>query len=64
MRLNKKWSLKTLDMLKCESRTSLHAVQYNDSQALSWRFALIILRMASLDTLFLCSVGEQTWFYC
>ena len=26
--LNKMWSLKSLAMLKCESRTSLHAVQY------------------------------------
>ena len=26
--LNKTWSLKSLAMLKCESRTSLHAVQY------------------------------------
>ena len=26
--LSKMWSLKRLIMLKCESRTSLHAVQY------------------------------------
>ena len=26
--LNKMWSLKSLAVLKCESRTSLHAVQY------------------------------------
>ena len=26
--LNKIWSLKSLAMLKCESRTSLHTVQY------------------------------------
>ena len=26
--LNKMWSLKSLAMLKCESRTNLHAVQY------------------------------------
>ena len=26
--LNEIWSLKSLAMLKCESRTSLHAVQY------------------------------------
>ena len=25
---NKMWSLKSIVMLKCESRTSLHAVQY------------------------------------
>ena len=25
---NKIWSLKSLDMLKCDGRTSLHAVQY------------------------------------
>ena len=29
MELNKMWSLKSLVMLKCESRTSLHAVQDN-----------------------------------
>ena len=28
MGLNKMWSLKSLTMLKCEGRTSLHAVQY------------------------------------
>ena len=55
----KMWSLKGLVMLKCESRTSLHAVQY-DSQALFLCSALIILEMASLDTLFLCSAGQQT----
>ena len=27
-KLNKIWSLKSLAMLKCKSRTSLHAVQY------------------------------------
>ena len=26
--LNKTWSLKSLAMLQCESRTSLHVVQY------------------------------------
>ena len=26
--LNKMWSLKSLTQLRCESRTSLHAVQY------------------------------------
>ena len=26
--LNKMWSLKSLAMLECESRTGLHAVQY------------------------------------
>ena len=46
------WSLKRLAMLKCESRTSLHVVQ----------FVLVILRMASLDTLFLCSAGQQAGF--
>ena len=33
----------------------------SDSQALFWCFALIILRMATLDTLFLCFVGQQAW---
>ena len=52
--LNKMWSLKSLAVLTCESRTSLH-MQYNvsDSQALLWCVVLINLRMASLDTLFL-----------
>ena len=27
LRLNKMWSLKSLAMLKCESRTSLHTIQ-------------------------------------
>ena len=37
-------------------------MQYNisDSQTL-FRFVLITLRMASLDTLFLCSVEQQAW---
>ena len=56
---NKMWSLKSLVMLECESRTGLH-MQYNisDSQALYWCSALIIVEMASLDTLFLCSTGQ------
>ena len=52
---NKIWSLKSLAVFKCESKTSLNALQYkrqSDS---------VILRKASLDTLFLCSVGQQTW---
>ena len=42
-------------------RVELVCMQYNisDSQALFWCFVLIILRMASLDTIFLCSVGQQ-----
>ena len=41
-------------LLKCESRTSLHAVQYK------WQPGCSDVRlMASLDTLFLCSVGQQ-----
>ena len=38
-------------------------MQYNinDSQALFWCSVLIILEMASLDTLFLCSAGQQPW---
>ena len=32
----------------------------SDSQALFW-YSVIILEMASLNTLFLCSVGEQIW---
>ena len=48
-------------MLKCESRTSLHAVQYKQQPGSVLMFFLIILRMANLDTLFLCSVGQQAW---
>ena len=38
-------------------------MQYNisDSQVLFWCFVLIILRVASLGTLFLCSVVQQAW---
>ena len=48
--LNKIWSLKSLAMLKCESRTSLHAVQISNSQTL-FCFVLIILRMAIAQAL-------------
>ena len=61
---NKMWSLKSLVMLKCESRTNLPVyMRYNisDSQALLWCFVLIILEMASVDTLFLCSAEEEAW---
>ena len=58
---NKMWSLKSLVMLKCESRTSLMQYNMSDSQALFLCSALIILRMAILDILFLCSAGQQTW---
>ena len=44
--------LKSLAMLKCESRTSLHVIQYK-------RQSGSVLRMASLDTLFLCYVKQQ-----
>ena len=39
------------------------SLQYNvsDSQALFWYFVVIILRMAGLETLFLCSAGQQVW---
>ena len=49
---NKMWSLKSLVMLKCESRTSPYASPYS---------VLIVLEMASLDNLFLCSAGQQAW---
>ena len=51
---NKMWLLKSLVILKYESRTSLHAVQYQSQphSVLSLLcFVLIILEMASLDTL-------------
>ena len=63
MELNRMWSLKSLAMFKCESSYVLVYMQYDirDSQALFWCFVLVILRMASLDTLFFCSVGQQAW---
>ena len=61
--LNRMWSLKSLAMFKCESSYVLVYMQCNirDSQALFWCFVLVILRMASLDTLFFCSLGQQAW---
>ena len=47
---------KSLTMLKCGSRTSLHALQDKGQKGSD-----LILRMDSLDTLFLCSMGQQTW---
>ena len=40
-------------------------MQYNisDSEILFSCFVLITLKMASLDALFLCSVGQQAWLY-
>ena len=38
-------------MLKCEIRTRLHAVQYKWQPGSVLMFCLIILEMASLDTL-------------
>ena len=55
------WSLKSLVMLGCQGRISLHAVQYK------WRLGSVLmicsyyLRMPSLDLLFLCSMGQQAW---
>ena len=45
-------------------RGELVYMQHNirDSQSL-FCFVLNILRMAGLDTLFLCSVGQQAWLY-
>ena len=42
-------------------KAELVYMQYSisDSQALFWCFVLIILRMDILDTLLLCSVGQQ-----
>ena len=61
--LNKIWSLKRLAMLKYENRTSIHTVRYSDRQALFWCIILIILKMNSLDSLFLCFAGQQVWLY-
>ena len=53
--------IKKLSYVKCESGTSLHAVQYKRQPGSVLLFWLIILEMASLDTLFLCTVGQQAW---
>ena len=59
---NKMWSLKSLMILKCESRTIVYMQDnISDSQALFWCSLLIILEMASLDTLFLCFAEQQVW---
>ena len=55
---SKMWSLKSIAMIKCETRASAYAVQLSDSQAL-FRCSVIILEMVSLNTLFSCSAGEQ-----
>ena len=57
---NKDVGIKKLSYVKWE--TKLVYLQYNisDSQALFW-CSVIILEMASLDTLFLCSAGQQAW---
>ena len=47
-------------VLKCESRTTLNAVNTSDRQAL-FCSVIIILKMVSLDTLFLCFTGQQAW---
>ena len=54
------WSLKSLIMLKCES-IELVYMQYNikGNQALFSCSDIITLKMAGLDILFLCSVGQQ-----
>ena len=51
-------------MLKCETRTSIYAVQYK------WQPGSVLMfchyfrnAVASLDTLFLCSAGQQAWLY-
>ena len=47
-------------MLKCEYRTSLHAVHYKRQLGSVLMFCvLIILGIANLDTLFFCSMGQQ-----
>ena len=58
---NKMWSLKSLVMLKCESRTTLHAVQYKRQPGPVLMFCPYFLKMAKLETLFLCSAVQQTW---
>ena len=54
-------SLKSLAALKCESRTSLHAVQYKCQPGPVQIFSSYYFNLAILDTLFLCSVGQKAW---
>ena len=56
---NKMWSLKSLVMLKYEDRNSYMQYNKSDRHALFWCSVFIILEMASLDTLFLYSAGQQ-----
>ena len=56
---NKMFSLKSLDILKCESRTSLHVVQYKWQTGSVVMFCIVlILRMTSLEIL-LCAVWDS-----
>ena len=59
--LNKIWSLKSIVILKYESRGSLHAVQYKGQPGSVLMFCSYYFKNDSLDTLFLCSVGQQAW---
>ena len=57
------WSLESLAILKCESRTSLHAVQHNWERGLFWCFILIIFIINIIiniifDVLFLSPVDK------
>ena len=61
-RLNKMWSLKSLDIFKCESRTSLHAVQYKQPQGSILIFCSCYFKMASLNTLFLFLWDRKSGF--
>ena len=49
----------SLAKLKCEMWLVYMQDNVSDSEALFWCFVFIILRMASLDTLFFCSVAES-----
>ena len=57
---NKMWSLKSLVMLSVRLERVYTQHNISDRQAMFW-CSVMILEMASLDTLFLCSAGQQTW---
>ena len=55
--LNKMWSLKSLAMLSVRKELVCMKCNISDSQVM-FCFVLITLKKVSLDTLFLCSVGQ------
>ena len=61
MGLNKMWSLKSLAMLKCESRTSLYVVQNKRQPGSVLIIYYYFNNGANLGTLFLYFVWQQAY---